>query len=128
MVKYKFEKIILTKSSTIGNFILLLCCRIKRKMKIIDSEKLEKFIHKHADADKAIQKWIEICEAANWKNHSELKNDFLSADYVGNGRYVFNIKGNNYRIVAVVVFFAGRMVIRFIGTHPEYDKIDVKTI
>lgn len=46
-------------------------------MKIIDSEKLEKFIRKHADADKTIQKWIEICEAANWKNHSELKNDFL---------------------------------------------------
>ena len=87
-------------------------------MKIIDSEKLEKFIRKHADADKAIQKWIQICEAA----------DCLSADYVGNSRYVFNIKGNNYRIVAVVTFFAGRMVIRFIGTHPEYDKIDVKTI
>lgn len=97
-------------------------------MKIIDSEKLEKFIRKHADADKAIQKWLQICEAADWKSHSDLKNDFLSADYVGNSRYVFNIKGNNYRIVAVVTFFAGRMVIRFIGTHPEYDKIDVKTI
>lgn len=97
-------------------------------MIIIDSEKLEKFIRKHADAYNAIQKWIETCESANWKNHSELKNDFLSADYVGNSRYVFNIKGNNYRIVTVVVFFAGRMVIRFIGTHSEYDKIDVKTI
>ena len=47
-------------------------------MKIIDSEKLEKFIRKHADADKAIQKWIQICEAADWKSHSDLKNDFLS--------------------------------------------------
>ena len=46
-------------------------------MKIIDSEKLEKFIRKHADADKAIQKWIQICEAADWKSHSDLKNDFL---------------------------------------------------
>ena len=97
-------------------------------MKIIDSEKLEKFIHKHADAGKAIQKWIEACEEANWENHSDLKNDFLSADYVGNSRYVFNIKGNNYRIVTVVTFFAGRMVIRFIGTQSEYDRIDVKTI
>lgn len=42
-------------------------------MKIIDSEKLEKFIRKHADADKAIQKWIQICEAADWKSHSDLK-------------------------------------------------------
>lgn len=52
----------------------------------------------------------------------------MSADYVGNSRYVFNIKGNHYRIVTVVVFFAGSMVIRFIGTHAEYDKIDASTI
>lgn len=97
-------------------------------MKIIESELLEKFIRKHADAEKAIQKWTEACEAADWKSHTDLKNDFLSADYVGNNRYVFNIRGNNYRIVTVVTFFASRMVIRFIGTHPEYDKIDAKTI
>lgn len=97
-------------------------------MKIIDSEKLEQFIHKHADAARAIQKWIEVCESADWKHHSDLKNDFLSADYVGNNRYVFNIKGNNYRLVTVVTFFAGRMVIRFIGPHSDYDKINAKTI
>lgn len=97
-------------------------------MKIIESELLEKFIRKHAGANKAIQKWTEVCEAADWKSHADIKNDFLSVDYVGNNRYVFNIKGNNYRVVAVVIFFAGRMVIRFIGTHPEYDKIDAKTI
>ena len=71
-------------------------------MKIIDSEKLE--------------------------DHNELKKDFLSADYVGNNRYVFNIRGNNYRLVSVVVFFAGTMVIRFIGTHNDYDRIDAKNI
>lgn len=97
-------------------------------MKIIDAEKLEDFIRKHADASNAIEKWIEKIEIAHWKNHNELKNDFLSADYVGNNRYVFNIRGNNYRIVAVVTFFADRMVIRFIGTHSEYDKIDAKNI
>lgn len=95
-------------------------------MKIIDSEKLEEFIKKHADANNAIGKWVEKVENANWKNHNELKNDFLSADYVENNRYVFNIRGNNYRIVAIVVFFAGRLVIRFIGTHKEYDRIDIK--
>lgn len=97
-------------------------------MKIIDSEKLEKFIRKHTDANSSIQKWVAVCEGANWKKHSDLKNNFLSADYVGNNRYVFNIKGNNYRIVAVVIFFADRMVIRFVGTHAEYDRIDAKTI
>ena len=53
---------------------------------------------------------------------------FPSADYVKNGRYVFNIGGNNYRIVAVVIFIGGVMNIRFVGTHQEYDKIDCATI
>lgn len=53
-------------------------------MKIIDAEKLEDFIRKHTDASNAIEKWIEKIEIAHWKNHNELKNDFLSADYVGN--------------------------------------------
>lgn len=116
---------LLYASSIFGNFPYL-CINQKGIMKIIDSEKLEDFIKKHADANNAIQKWVEKIEAAGWKNHNELKNDFLSADYVGNNRYVFNIRGNNYRIVALVVFFAGRMVIRFVGTHKEYDRIDAK--
>lgn len=54
---------------------------------------------------------------------------FPSADYVGNERYVFNIKGNRYRFVVMVVFFNGVMDIRFCGTHSEYDKIkDIKNI
>jgi mRNA interferase HigB len=58
-----------------------------------------------------------------------LKADFPSADFVGNNRYVFNIKGNNYRTVVLVVFFARTVAIRFIGTHGEYDKIkDIKNI
>jgi mRNA interferase HigB len=54
--------------------------------------------------------------------------DFPAADYVGNSRYVFNIRGNNYGVVAVVVFISGILKIRFVGTHFEYDKIDCKTI
>lgn len=97
-------------------------------MKIIDAEKLEKFVKKHADAENAIERWIEIIQSAEWKNHNELKSNFLSVDYVGNDRYVFNIKGNKYRIIAVVVFFAGRLYIRFVGTHADYDRIDAKII
>ena len=66
---------------------------------------------------------------AEWKHHADLKQDFPSADYVGNNRYVFNIRGNNYRKIVLVVFFAGTAAIRFIGTHSEYDKIkDIKNI
>jgi len=49
-------------------------------------------------------------------------------DYIGNSRYVFNIKGNDYRLVAVVLFSIGMVTVCFIGTHAEYDKIDCLTI
>lgn len=62
------------------------------------------------------------------ENHNDLKNDYLSADYVGNNRYVFNIRGNKYRLIVLVVFFAGNVDIRFVGTHADYDSIDEKKI
>lgn len=97
-------------------------------MIITGSEKFEDFCLKHNDAIKPLIKWVEDVTTADWKNHNELKNSYSSADYVGNSRYVFNIKGNHYRLIVVIVFFAGTVDIRFIGTHSEYDKIDVKNI
>ena len=67
-------------------------------------------------------------EAAQWTHLMSVKADFASADYVGNNRIVFDIKGNDYRLVAVVLFVAGTVFIRWVGTHSEYDKINVKTI
>lgn len=98
-------------------------------MKITNKILVDKFCKKHADAKDAIERWVEFVLNADWRNHAELKNDYLSADFVGNNRYVFNIKGNNYRLVVMVVFFAGSVDIRFVGTHSEYDRIkDIKTI
>lgn len=90
--------------------------------------KLKEFVTKHVDATKAIERWLSIVSKSQWRNHNELKLDYPSADYVGNNRYVFNIKGNNYRLIVVAVFFAGELTVRFIGTHAEYDKIDASTI
>ena len=87
-----------------------------------------KFATKHSNALNPLNNWIERVESAKWSNHNELKADFPSADYVSNNRYVFNIKGNNYRIIVLVVFFAGELNVRFAGTHAEYDKIDAKKI
>lgn len=95
-------------------------------MIITGSEILEVFCRKHSDASNVINKWVSDVSLAEWKNHNELKESYPSADYVGNNRYVFNIKGNHYRLVVLVVFFAGTVNIRFAGTHAEYDKIDVK--
>jgi len=92
-------------------------------MEIRGSDIIETFYNKHADAFEPLARWVDIVEKAQWKNHNDLKADFPSADYVGRRRYVFNIKGNNYRLVTIVVFFEGVIDIRFVGTHPEYDKI-----
>lgn len=98
-------------------------------MKILFPERIEEFSRKHADAKEALERWSGILADAEWKTHADLKADFPSADFVGNNRYVFNIKGNNYRTVVLVVFFAGTVAIRFVGTHGEYDKIkDIKNI
>lgn len=72
--------------------------------------------------------WYSITSKASWRNLSDIKKDFNSVDYVGNHRYVFNVKGNDYRIIVIVVFMSKKVYIRFIGTHAEYDKIDKTTI
>lgn len=98
-------------------------------MKIKNKDLLEAFANKHADTLKPIQRWLEIVEEYDFKDHNDLKKIFPNADYVGNERYVFNIKGNRYRLVVLVVFVAGVMFVRFCGTHTEYDKIkDIKNI
>ena len=72
--------------------------------------------------------WYKIVIQADWSNVNDVKNTFNSADYVGNERFVFNIKGNRYRIVAHIKFNSRRIYIKFVGTHAEYDKIDALNI
>lgn len=99
-------------------------------MRIVSHKRLVEFYvsEGHADAKVALEHWYEITEEAEWKSLSDIKADFPATDYVGNQRYVFNIKGNKYRLVVVVKFTIGHVFIRFVGTHSEYDKIDVSTI
>lgn len=96
-------------------------------MHVISRPKLIKFWEKHEDAKTPLQIWFKKIKQSKWKNINELKADFPSADYVGNDRVVFDIKGNKYRIVVLVFFSGQKMFIRFVGTHAEYDKIDATT-
>ena len=80
-------------------------------MYIFGKIKIEQFISKHTITKNVLENWIFIVESANWKNHIELKQTFPTVDYVGNAKYVFDIKGNGYRIVAVVMFFEGTLTI-----------------
>ncbi|HEV7229728.1 MAG TPA: type II toxin-antitoxin system HigB family toxin [Bacteroidia bacterium] len=97
-------------------------------MVVISKTILVAFSAKHADLTDALNKWYDITKKADWANLSDLKNTFSSVDYVGNDRYVFNIKGNKYRLVAIIFFNVRTLYIRFIGTHAEYDCIDCSAI
>lgn len=90
---------------------------ISNKLLLVD------FVQKHSQAVKSLNKWVDEVSAASWQSHNELKATFPSADYVGNSRYVFNVGGNKYRVIAVVLFINGVFELRFVGTHDDYDKI-----
>lgn len=76
----------------------------------------------------ALKEWYIRTERAQWGSFSDMKKDFNAVDYVGNQHYVFNIKGNRYRLIAAVKFTPRVVYIRFVGTHDEYDKIDASTV
>lgn len=98
-------------------------------MRIITYKRIKEFIAQHADSEAPLNFWYHTVTVKNWDNINDLRRDFNHVDYVGNHRFVFNIKGNNYRLIAIVSFHAKKVYIRFIGTHSEYDKIkDIQTI
>lgn len=98
-------------------------------MRVIAKKTLVLFYTKHEDAETALEDWYEKTENSNWENFAQLKQTFNAVDNVGNNRYVFNIKGNHYRLVALILFRIKMVYIRFIGTHKEYDQIkDIENI
>ena len=97
-------------------------------MRIFTELALKEFAERNPSSKTALQVWCKVVRKSEWRSLSDIKDTFNSVDYVGNQRFVFNIKGNEYRLVAVVKFSIGFVYIRFIGTHKDYDKIDCKSI
>ena len=97
-------------------------------MHIISHKKLKDFYDIHPGVKTALEQWYDIVESANWNCFADIKKDFNNVDGIGNQRYVFNIKGNHYRLVVVIQFVIQRVYIRFVGTHSEYDTTDCTTI
>lgn len=97
-------------------------------MRIISEKPLKEFIAENHRAKAAVKDWATKVRNANWSNFADVKETFHSVDAIGNQRYIFNINGNDYRIVAVIKFTLQLVLIRFIGTHAEYDHIDCGTI
>ena len=87
------------------------------------------FWRKHPEAESALRLWFTIVERASWTGPAEVRAVFGSADFLQDNRIVFDIRGNNYRLIAQVKYGPLFLVyIRFVGTHAEYDRIDASTI
>jgi mRNA interferase HigB len=97
-------------------------------MVVISYRLIREFIQLYPDATDPLNNWYTISEKSDWANFNEIREIFNSVDAVGNDRYVFNIKGNHYRLVALIHFNIRTVYILFIGTHKAYNKIDASTI
>lgn len=97
-------------------------------MRIIARRTLREFWEKYPDAEQPLRTWYTTVRQADWKTPSDVKRAYRTASLIGNDRVVFNIKGNNYRLVVVVVYRHHAVYIRFIGTHRAYNDINVATV
>ena len=97
-------------------------------MRVVTPRKLKEYAEMEPMSKIPLLHWYEIVKHASWKNISDIRQDFNTVDYVGNNRYVFNIKGNDYRLVVIIIMASQKVYIRFIGTHDEYDKINAREI
>jgi len=97
-------------------------------MRIVGVSKLHEFWAKHPDAKSSLEAWHAEAVNAVWMTPHDIKSHYGNASIVGSKRVVFNICGNKHRLVVHVNYGFDTVSIRFIGTHAEYDKIDVRTI
>ncbi|OJV19987.1 MAG: addiction module toxin RelE [Dyadobacter sp. 50-39] len=89
---------------------------------------LREFWERHPEIEQHLKVWYEDVLAADWKSPADVKMQYATASILKNGRIVFNIRGNSFRLVAHFDFVRQMVYIRFIGSHKEYDKIDANSI
>jgi len=97
-------------------------------MRITARRTLREVWARHPDAERPLRSWFAEAHRAQWRGPAELKARYPSASVVANSRVVFNIGGNRYRLVVAIRYGARIVFIRFIGTHQQYDKIDVASV
>jgi len=97
-------------------------------MRIIALATLRAFWGKYPDAEIPLRAWYALASRADWKTPADIKAAYRNASFTANRRVVFNIKGNDYRLVVAVRYGQGLMYVRFVGTHRQYDRIDVEAI
>jgi mRNA interferase HigB len=96
--------------------------------RIVAKSTLRDFWEKHPDSEQYLKTWYENAKKSNWLSPNDIKKTYANASILKNGRVVFNIKGNSYRLIVQFNFGRQWAFIRFIGTHQDYDKINAETI
>jgi len=96
--------------------------------RIFAKSTLRKFWEKHAETEQYLKTWYDTAMSSTWDGPNDIKKTYANASILKSGRVVFNIKGNDYRLVAKINFEKHWLFVRFIGTHSEYDKIDANNI
>jgi mRNA interferase HigB len=94
-------------------------------MRIVYWGRAKRFFQVHKQAEAPLRQWREKVQESKWKNFPDVRKTFSSADWV-DGKIVFDIKGNDYRLIAITQFEKGRLYIRQVLTHEEYDRGDWK--
>lgn len=98
-------------------------------MQITARRTLRQFWERHPRAEVPLKNWFQIVDKADWNAPADVKRMFgTTVDFIGDNRLIFDIGGNKYRLVVHVAYAFRRVLIKFIGTHAEYDNIDPETI
>lgn len=97
-------------------------------MRVISRKALRQFWETHPDAEQPLRAWHDEVCSASWRTPADIRARYGTASFLGASRVVFNIGGNKYRLVVVVRYRIQRVYVRFIGTHGEYDRIDVEEV
>ena len=96
--------------------------------RIFAKSTLRDFWEKHPDSEQYLKTWYDTASTSNWESPNDVKKSYANASILKNGRVVFNVKGNSYRLIVRFNFEKQWAFIRFIGSHSEYDKIDANNI
>ncbi|AVW78060.1 TPA: type II toxin-antitoxin system HigB family toxin [Klebsiella pneumoniae] len=95
-------------------------------MKVLNVEKLHSFSRKHNQAKGALDSWYDEVKRDEWKTSQDIRDRYNSVSFLHDNIVIFNIKGNNYRLVVEVIYQAGIVIIERVGTHAEYDRWRLK--
>ncbi len=94
-------------------------------MRVIGIPKLKDFMNKHADSKTWIECWLAEAEDSSWSNTHSIKDRYSSVSFLSGNRVVFNVKGNNYRLICKVAYKTEVVMVEWIGTHAENNRLSL---